>query len=46
MMMMDSGKPELEDVKQVIQEEFARFGIKAVRADDIQHSGEITHPNP
>lgn len=42
MMMIDPGKPELEDVKRTIQEEFARFNIKAIRADDIEHSGEIT----
>ena len=43
MMMIDPGKPDLEGVKRAIQEEFARFGIKAVRADDIEHSGEITY---
>jgi hypothetical protein len=42
MMMIDPNKPDLEDVKRTIQEEFARFGIKAIRADDIEHSGEIT----
>lgn len=42
MMMIDPDKPELEDVKRAIQEEFARFGVKAIRADDIEHSGEIT----
>jgi hypothetical protein len=42
MMMIDRDKPELEDVKQGIKEEFARFGIKAIRADDIQHSDETT----
>lgn len=42
MMTIDPTKPELEDVKRAIQEEFARFSIKAVRADDIEHSGEIT----
>lgn len=43
MMMMDPEKHDLEDVKRTIQEECARFGIKAIRADDIEHSGEITH---
>ncbi|MDI7246977.1 MAG: hypothetical protein QME92_05850 [Bacillota bacterium] len=43
MMMMDPGNPELEDVKRTIQETFARFNIRAVRADDIEHSGEITN---
>jgi Nucleoside 2-deoxyribosyltransferase len=42
MMMMDPGDPTLEDVKGTIQEEFAA-GIRAIRADDIEHSGEITH---
>jgi Nucleoside 2-deoxyribosyltransferase len=43
MMMMDAGRAELEDVKAVICEEFARVGIRAIRADDIEHSDEITH---
>jgi hypothetical protein len=43
LMMIDPDKPELEDIKRAIQEEFARFGVKAIRADDIEHSGEITH---
>jgi hypothetical protein len=43
MMMMDPGDPSLEDVKGTIQEEFARVGIRAIRADDIEHSDEITH---
>ena len=42
MMMMDPGQPELEDVKVTIQEEFARVGIRALRADDIEHADEIT----
>ena len=42
MMMIDPGKPELEDVKRAIQEECARFRIHATRADEIEHSGEIT----
>lgn len=41
-MMIDPERPELEDVKQAIQEEFARFGIRATRSDDIEHSEEIT----
>jgi hypothetical protein len=43
MMMMDAARPDLEDVKTTIQEEFARVGVRAIRADDIEHSGEITH---
>jgi hypothetical protein len=42
MMMIDPEKPELEDVKQAIREECARFGIRATRADEIEHSNEIT----
>ncbi len=42
MMMIDPGKPELEDVKQAIKEECARFQIRAVRSDEIEHSNEIT----
>jgi nucleoside 2-deoxyribosyltransferase len=43
MMMMDPDHPELEDVKTTIREEFARVNIRPVRADEIEHSGEITH---
>jgi len=43
MMMMDPENLELEDVKRAIQEECARFGIHATRADEDEHSGEITH---
>ncbi len=43
MMMMDPAQPQLEDVRAAIREEFARVGIRAIRADDIEHSGEITH---
>jgi hypothetical protein len=42
MMMDDSEQPELEDVKQAIQEECARFKIRAKRSDEIEHSDEIT----
>lgn len=42
LMMIDPEKPELEDVKQAIKEECARFGIRATRADEIEHSREIT----
>ncbi|MEK7995376.1 MAG: nucleoside 2-deoxyribosyltransferase [Planctomycetota bacterium] len=43
LMMMDPARPELEDVNAAIREEFERVGIRAIRADDIEHSGEITH---
>jgi hypothetical protein len=42
MMMIDPERPELEDIKQAIREECARFGIRATRADEIEHSNEIT----
>jgi hypothetical protein len=42
MMAIDKTQPELEDVKNAIKEEFARHGIRAVRADEIEHSDEIT----
>jgi hypothetical protein len=42
MMMIDPGKPELEDVKRAIREECARFQIRATRSDEIEHSNEIT----
>lgn len=41
-MMIDPNMPELEDIKQAIAEECARFEIRAIRADEIEHSGEIT----
>jgi hypothetical protein len=42
MMMIDPTQPGLEDVKQAIKEEFARFEIRATRSDEIEHSDEIT----
>jgi hypothetical protein len=42
MMMIEPGKHELEDVKQAIKEECARFQIRAIRSDEIEHSNEIT----
>jgi len=42
MMWMDSSKAFLEDVREVATRVFAKFGILAVRADDIEHSGNIT----
>jgi hypothetical protein len=41
-MAMDKSKPELTDVADAVKEVFARFGVQAVRADDIEHEGLIT----
>jgi hypothetical protein len=42
MMWISKVHPELEDVKDCYQEVFKKFGIKAVRADEIEHSEQIT----
>jgi hypothetical protein len=42
MMWLDKTKPELQDVKEAIKAEFLRFDIKAVPADEIEHSDVIT----
>ncbi len=41
-MWMDREHHELEDVKNAMKEVFAEFGVKAVRADEIEHSDVIT----
>ena len=41
-MAMDPEKPELEDVHTAIKESCEKFGIKAVRVDEIEHSDVIT----
>lgn len=42
MMAMDPAQPELEDVCWTIKEVCSCFRIKAFRADDIPHEGQIT----
>ena len=42
MMWMDSAQPELDDIKDAVQSTFTTFGIKADRADDIEHQDVIT----
>jgi hypothetical protein len=42
MMWMDPSRPELVDVCDAVKETFNKFGIKAIRADDIEHDGQIT----
>jgi hypothetical protein len=42
MMSMERAKPELTDVADTVKRCFAKFGIEAVRADDIEHEDIIT----
>ncbi|SHF80501.1 hypothetical protein [Vibrio gazogenes] len=42
MMPIDQNNPELEDIYEVYKECFSKFGIKAIRADDIEHEDVIT----
>ena len=42
MMWMDPAHPELMDICDAVKEIFLKFGVNAVRADDIEHDGQIT----
>ena len=46
MMMIDSGLPPLVDLYNVYKECFAKFGISAIRADEIEHQETITEKTP
>jgi hypothetical protein len=42
MMWMDPANPDLSDICDAVKDTFRRFGVNAVRADDIEHDGQIT----
>lgn len=42
MMWMDPAHPDLTDICDTVKDTFRKFGINAVRADDIEHDGQIT----
>lgn len=42
MMWMDAQHPELTDVADAVRLVFRSFGVRAIRADDIEHEGLIT----
>ena len=43
MMWIDKNNPHLDDVKDTIKDVFSSFGIRAVRADEIEHEDVITN---
>lgn len=42
LMWMDPAKPDLDDVANTFKEVFNKFGIEALRADDVEHEDRIT----
>jgi hypothetical protein len=42
MMWMDPQKPDLADLADAVKEVFRTFNVLALRADDIEHEGQIT----
>lgn len=42
MMWMDPSQPELNDVADTVRTVFKSFGVRAVRADDIEHESLVT----
>lgn len=42
LMWMSKDIPDLEDVSNTVKETFRKYGIAAVRADDVEHQGVIT----
>lgn len=42
MMWMDAQHPELTDVADAVRSVFRSFGVRAIRADDLEHEGLIT----
>jgi hypothetical protein len=42
LMWMDKSRPELDDVCNAIKDACSKFGIHALRADDVEHSDKIT----
>lgn len=42
LMWMSKDIPDLEDVSNAVKETFRKYGIAAVRADDVEHQGVIT----
>lgn len=42
LMWMDPHRPELVDVHETVRSVFAEFGVRAIRADDVEHQETIT----